>query len=237
MYSREKINNGLIILLISIVCYFIAFEYIIPANKIFPKLSLVFESIFELFKHYNLFSGIAITSSVIYISLSVILLIVVFLKEFNSYFLKLNSFIKVPFFLIILVFAFWFGNVIWAEFVFAIIVIVAHISYKGKVENVKINNLIEFVELNKLSTKLPTKIKSVFTTRSIIEEMRKTHFYLWTFILIYEFINNTGGIGTILERVYNNYDLAGLFAISLILYVLIYIGDKCYILIKNKLNT
>ncbi len=223
--------------ILGFVSYYVFFDYLLPANKAFPKLSLIYESTFELFKHYNLFTGIAITSSVIYVTLSIVLLFIILFKNLNSFLLNFNSFIKVPFFLIILLFSFWFGNVLWAEFLFAFIIILIHLSYKGtSFKNKKVDQLLEFVKLNRFSVKVTNNINGQYAKGLLVTEMRKTHFYLWTFVLIYEFIIKTGGIGTVLDNTFNNYDLAGFISLSLMIYILIYLGDFLYVLIKNKLN-
>jgi ABC-type nitrate/sulfonate/bicarbonate transport system permease component len=223
--------------IIGLTIYFLLFDIILPANKILPKLSLIFESFFELFKHYNLFTGIAITSSVIYVSLSLILIIILIFDNISSFLFSFKSFIKVPFFLMILFFSFWFGDAIWAEFLFSFIIIFIHLSYKGNsLKNEKANKVLEFAKLNSFSRNVIGNIKGEFAKSLLFQEMRKTHFYLWTFILIYEFIIKTGGIGTVLEITVNNNDYIGFIALSLIIYVLILFGDYLYILIKNKIN-
>ncbi len=220
-----------------ILVYFILFDFIIPANKIFPKLSLIYESVIELFLHYNLFTGIAITTSVIYISLSIVLMLFLMFKNLTSVLFKLKSFVKIPFFIFILLFAFWFGTAIWGEFIFAFLLIVLHLSYKSSSNlDDESNNFIEFAKINKLKTGTIGKINSHFINERLIVELRKTHFYLWTFIIIYEFINKTGGLGSVIENIYNNYDLAGLFALSIIIYILIFIGDFLYTLIKKQIK-
>lgn len=223
--------------IIGIAGYFLLFDIILPANKILPKLSLIFESFSELFKHYNLFTGIAITSSVIYVSLSLIFIILLMFNNISTLLLNFKSFVKIPFFLIILFFSFWFGDAIWAEFLFAFIIIFIHLSYKGNSsKNEKANKVLEFAEINSFSRDVIGNIKGEFAKSLLFQEMRKTHFYLWTFILIYEFIIKTGGIGTVLESTVNNNDYIGFIALSLIIYILILFGDYLYILIKNKIN-
>ncbi len=235
-----KLNSFLkqiITWLIFFAIYFLLFDFIIPNNKYFPKLSLVYEAGLEIFRHYNLFSGLAITTSIIYFSLSLLLVLLYFNINININFIfNFSLFIKIPFFLIILIFGFWFGNSILAELVFGLFLIITHISYKAttflKNEN---GNYLEFIEINKLSDKTLKKVNLILVKNILLNEIRKTHFYLWTFILIYEFINITGGIGTILHNIFNNIDLSGIFAISFIIYFLITIGDYMYLVIKNKI--
>lgn len=233
--KQYKFIKQLIIWVVFFVVYFILFDFIIPVNKYFPKLSLIYEAGLEIIKHYNLFSGITITTSIIYFPLSVILLLLYYNINF-SFIFKVSNFIKIPFFLIILIFGFWFNNSIFAELIFAFIIILIHISYKARnLLKKESNNYVEFIKINKLSDKTLGKVNFIIIKSGLLHEMRKTHFYLWTFILFYEFINKTGGIGNIVQHIFNNIDLSGMFAISFIIFVLISIGDYIYLVIKNKI--
>ncbi len=220
--------------------YILLFEFILPANKVLPKPSILYFSISDLFTDYNFLPAFIFTVSVIYISifLSYILvkLFAPLLIKIGFAFPKLNAIFLLnkyfmPVFLVFL-FSFWFQNNIYAEYFFSMIIIGTALKETLLKENLKVKT--EYVKAAKsLGVKDSLLIKTVIWKTlqpRLYKTLVKYNFILWCLILVYEYITRTGGLGNIFRLAIKYNDISIIVLLILIVMFTIYLFS---ILIKS----
>lgn len=218
---NQKSQNYSIILsfIFSLVfIYIVLFEFIIPANKFLPKPSILLDSIPSLFNDYNFLFSFLFTVSTIYatmvISYSFIRVGNQLLINFLNLFPGSKSLFVIgkyftPIFLVFL-FELWFGNSVWGEYLYVLIIIMGILkeSVSTQIENI----LTEFIDSAKSLGIDDTGIIKNVVWKSLQPELfsslRKNHIILWGYVLLYEFVCNTGGIGSIYNTALNYNDLS-----------------------------
>jgi len=243
----QKSGNATVVLsFISIISfiYIILLEFIIPANKILPKPSILLESIPSLFNDYNFLSAFLFTLSAIY-SITVISY---FLVRIGSYLLikiidlfpgLIKLFVMgkyfIPLFFIFL-FQLWFGNSIWGEYLFALIMIMGILkeSVAVQLENVKG----EYIDsANSLGLDKSGIIKNVVWKSiqpKIFHSLRSNHILIWSYILVYEYVCVTSGIGAIYRTALEYNDLSLVILLIFITIITFIVMEFAFENIKKK---
>ena len=229
--STSKVILPLLSVLLFI--YILFFEFILPANSILPKPTILLETIPALFQDYDFLSSFLFTFTAIYS----VMIISYFLIRFGSnlmfnmvqYMPGLKELFTIgkyfiPLFIIIL-FELWFGNSIWGEYLFVLFLIM--IVLKSSVIN-ELNNVKEEYILSARSLGLPqNKIGSKVIWKSIQPNVYKSlldfHIPIWSFVIMYEYICKTDGVGNIfyLTLKYNDLSLAIVLFVFMIITFLI----------------
>ncbi len=240
MLSKSKITKYFLQIFLPIITYIILFEFIIPVNKFFPKASLIYESIISIFIDYDIITGIAISSTAVYIG---IIFSYIFLKlsypkviSFNiSLFNNVNYFI--PSVIFIVIWVFWFNSSIFAEFIFTCFWAIIRLYNKVfQTSYSNLSNKINFIKLNNLGNEKIIKLKSLQLFDKLYEDRYLFHLQIWGIVFIYEFISQSGGLGSNIFQLFTNYDLSGVFAITIISSIIIFIGDKIFNLAWDKIK-
>lgn len=238
--SNSKISKYFIKIFLPIIIYIILFEFIIPVNKFFPKASLVYESFFSIFIDYDIITGIAISSTSVYLG---IIFSYIFVKLSFTKFIKfdvpsLKSFnYFIPALIVVILWVFWFGSSILAEFLFIILWAIIRLYNKALSSNYStIVDKINFIRLNNLGIDKINELKSEQLLNILFKDRNLFHFQIWSIAFVYEFIAKTGGLGSNIFQLFANYDLIGIFAITIISSLLIFIGDKILNLAWEKVK-
>ena len=224
--------------------YILLFEFILPANKVLPKPSILYLSITDLFTDYNFLSAFILTVSVIYISIFISYFVLKFFASLlidisfsyprmNKIFLLGKYFM--PIFLIFL-FSFWFGDNIYAEYLFAFIIVGT--ALKETLVSSTLNIETEYIEAAKsLGVNKIELIKNVIWKTiqpKLYKTIVKSHFVLWTLIIVYEFITRTSGLGNIFRLALKYNDISIIVLLSLIIMITMYLFSILLELVKRK---
>ena len=245
-----EINNKRYLSLISITVfifsYFLFVEFVLPVNEILPKPSLIFESMISLFKDYGILQSLALTSSVVYISLFVGYLLI---HLSGALILKLNdnsglkavfSFLKLfkffPFFAGIILFVFYYNTSINGEFIFSFLfVIITLLLNFNSFDKDYLIKYKTFISNNKISDNKFYEVKYKLVQPVLFNLFNKLHLTLWAAVIMYEFIALTGGLGTKYYLLLSNHDFSGFVALAILISFLIWIGNFISVVIKNKI--
>jgi ABC-type nitrate/sulfonate/bicarbonate transport system permease component len=212
---------------------------------VLPKPSLVFESFGYIWADYNFLEAIAITSTSVYLSLVVAYLAVSSLSgliikitlEFPNAIEKLKVLRYFPAFFFAIIFSYWFGKSILAEFLFAFISSIILISIQLVIATKKHNKVYVNIATN-LGIK-KNKIYSNVIFKNIqpylFNELIRIHYYLWVLVMVYEFINVINGFGGVYKTALLYRDFAGLFSIAILISVLILFGSYLINKIHEKI--
>jgi ABC-type nitrate/sulfonate/bicarbonate transport system permease component len=245
--DKEKLKFSKLIwyFLGAVIAYVLLFEFIVPATDILPSPTLIAESLAPLWNNYNLFESFAITTSIIYIAIILGYLLVnifagSFIKVFTEFTEAVNGFRVFryfPLFFAIILFVFWFNYSIFAEFFFALLVVLFSLSIKlfKNLTDVK-NAYIDAAKgLNLKKGKIYSQVVWKNCQPNVFKELYSIHINLWLLTLAYEYISENGGFGTIFKMTLNYNDLAGLVALGLIITLLIWLGTAIIRFFENKL--
>lgn len=249
MHRKKYIKNSTSKIIISFLTaflfiYILLFEFILPANKILPKPSILYFSISDLFTDYNFLPAFILTVSVIYISIFIsyflIKLFANLLINISFSFPMLNRvFLLGKYFrpiILIFIFSLWFGNNIYAEYLFAVIIVGA--SLKETLINGTLNIKLEYVEAakslndNKINLNKDVIWKTI--QPKLYRTLVKSHFILWSSIIVYEFITRSEGVGNIFRLALKYNDISIIVLLSIIVMITMYLFTILFESIKRK---
>lgn len=230
-------------LLTYLILWVVLFEFILPVNNIFPKPSIVFETFPDLWDEYNLPLNFISTISAVYVSLILAYFFVWFLSSFlikkdaflYNFILSLEWFGEyIPGIILGIFLIYWFPDSIFIEYIFAFLVSFFSISIFINKEY-KESHYTDSAKSFGLSEKIITeKVAFKLLQPKIFNHLLELHFYLWTLILIFEYIKNQFGIGVIYRKALEFDDLSALFSNSIITGITIYAGYSLIKFFKNK---
>jgi len=210
-------------------------EFILPVNKILPKPSIVLESFPALWNYYNLPSNFLATISTIYISLFLAYLLVKVLsphlkEKDNSITVFINSLEwfsqYLPGIIIGLLLIFWFPSSNYIEFVFAFATafISIMIKFQNESDSADEEYIISAKSLGLNENEITKKIIWKNVEPKLMEHIFNLHLYLWSLILIFEFIKGSSGLGAIFRQALEYQDLSAIFSVFLITGITVFLG-------------
>jgi taurine transport system permease protein len=232
-----------------VITYFflwiIFFEFILPVNKILPKPSIVLESFPALWSYYNLPANFLATVSTVYISLFLAYLLVKFLSPYlkekdNSITVFINSLEwfsqYLPGIIIGLLLIFWFPNSAYIEFVFAFATafISIMIKFQNESDSADEEYIISAKSLGLNENEITKKIIWKNVEPKLMEHVFSLHLYLWSLIIIFEFIKDSSGLGVIFRQALEYQDLSAIFSVFLITGITIFLGTLLLKYFKKK---
>ncbi|MBI1939611.1 MAG: ABC transporter permease subunit [Ignavibacteriales bacterium] len=245
MPNNQSIISKVKLAVVLLFVYVVLFEFVLPVNKILPKPDLLFESLIAVWKDYNLLQSAAATTTIIYLSLALAYFIFVkaapllmkFFAAYNESAESLKIFRYFPAFFFAILFSFWFGDSFLAEFLFAVIVSFLMFSFSLYRYSGGINESYKLTakNLGVAGNSLYSKVLFKSIQPKIFDDMRRTHYYIWVLIMIYEFISNAEGFGGVYRQALNYNDFSALFSIAVIISLLILLGDLVYKIIREKI--
>ncbi|MHB8905578.1 MAG: hypothetical protein ACYC4T_09085 [Melioribacteraceae bacterium] len=242
--ENNPIKKNLIVFTWFMFVYVILFEFILPVNKVIPKPTLLFESFFHIWRDYNLVFAFTTTATIIYLALvSSWIQIYIGVSRYLKYYAYVENsldslrFLKyLTIFFFIVIFNFWFPNSLFAEFFFSFIISVFLTAKKLFEESKKVNEGYILVARN-LGLSSYDIYEDVYWKASLpalSKYFRSVHYYLWGVVLIYEFIGNSNGLGSIYRIAITYNDFTALFVLAIMISLLIWFGDYLIGLINKK---
>lgn len=244
-FSRSEEKKFLAKLIFALLFVYIClFEFILEANRILPKPTLLLESFVSIWKDYDLLFALIITISVIYLSMIAGYFFIYAVKNllcriYYSYPLMLSGskvFKYFPAFFYAVLFEYWFRGSYAAEFFFAFLAIVS--LYLSSFYSV-IKEVAPEYTLFARSLKLPESeifSKVVWNAQrpGLLKSVKRFNFYLWVLVLLFEFIANVEGLGKVYHQMLIYRDLSGLISVALIMAVTLYVTNKLIEFIIEK---
>ncbi len=238
--SRGKIKITASLLFI----YVILFEFILPVNQILPRPTLLWDSFFALWSDYNLLPYMAVTTTVVYLTLIAGYIFVDLLSNiFTNLFLKYPAimifpalFKYFPAFVFTVISYFWFSESLSGEFIFAIFISLFFILniLNKEIHSVPQHYIESGVSLGLKKKDLYKKLIWKYSQAEIFIQLKRLHYYLWSFVLLFEFIGGSGGIGSIFHLTVKYDDLSAVILLGFIVYLLIWIGDLIIDIIRKR---
>ncbi len=225
--------------------WIVLFEFVLPVNNILPKPSIVIESFPDLWNDYNLPINFLSTISVVYISIFAAYFCVKILSPFlvereNFISLFINSvewFSEyLPGMLIGLLLIFWFPQSEYIEFVFAFITAFTSLMIRFQNESEKVGEeyILSAKSLGLNENEISRKIIWNNAKPELMSHIISMHFYIWSMLLIFEFIKGGLGLGAIFNLTLEYHDLSGIFSVFIITGITIYLGTLILKYIRKK---
>lgn len=230
----KQIKENLKILFTLVFVYVVLFEFALPPNDILPKPSLLLEAFTSLFGDYDILDKLFITASSVYagmlLGFGLLYISRSFLYKTSGMFSKntpgFNIFRYIPAFFYAVLFSFWFEASIWAELVFAVIAVYFLLvkSYVSATGNVKEEYITAARSLGYSDKRISDEIIWKAVLPEIMSQLKTVHYYIWTGIIVYEFVGNNNGIGFIYNSIIEYKDLSALLGLAILLSILVLIG-------------
>ncbi len=225
-----------------LVCI-ILFEFLIP-NPVFPKPSIVFESVISLQGDYDFLFNLFYSLSGIYLSIIISFMLLSFSNNIWISFLERNyavtkflkSFLFFPLMGLLLIVIYNFPISVISEYILWIVF--SFITLLGCVENkltgIKTEYIDSFQTFSFRNPKMLATVKWKLIQPEVFEYVKSLHLYLWSAVIIFEFLKNHFGIGHIYNVAFQYKDYSSLIALSFILMIIISLGNYVIGLIKQK---
>ncbi|MEJ5350153.1 MAG: ABC transporter permease subunit [Melioribacteraceae bacterium] len=223
--------------------YILLFEFILPVNKVLPKPSLLIESFSSIWLDYNLLTSMALTTTAVYLSLILSFAVIFFLsKQFIYYIISFKDiydsieFYKyIPSLFAVIIFVYWFNDSILAEFIFGFVFASAllKISLFDELKNIKEEYYIAARNMGLNEKEIFKKVIFRSLEPALFKKLIKIHYSLWMIILIYEYIDGNG-FGGAYKKILLYGDFAGIFVLTIIISLLIWIGSLLLKFIQAK---
>jgi ABC-type nitrate/sulfonate/bicarbonate transport system permease component len=157
--------------------------------------------------------------------------------EFEGSFLSFRLFRYLPAFFFAVIFNFWFSKNLIGEFIFSFILVLFLVSKKlfEESKNVKEEYLLVARNLKLTPSDIYEKIYWKSALPVLSDYFKRIHYYLWVLVLVYEFIGNSHGVGSIYRASLAYNDFTALFTLAIMIALLIWFGDFFIASLKKKL--
>jgi len=242
---KNHLRKIYLFLLSYFILWIVLFEWLLPVNHILPKPSTVFESFPYLWNDYKLPLNYLSTISVVYISLFLsyfcVKILSPYIKEKDNF---ISTFINsfewfsefIPGIIIALLLIFWFPESEFVEFIFAFATAFTSliIKFQNESENVKEEYLFAAQSLGLSEKKITQLVIWKDVQPKLMAHILNFHFYIWTVLIIFEFIKGGLGLGVIFRQALEYKDLSAIFSVFLITGLTIYFGNLSLRIIRNK---
>lgn len=243
--KNQKRNTLLFYLGGYLLLWVILFEFILPANKVLPRPSIVIQSFPSLISDYNLFPNFISTAAVVYLSLAAAYYTVRFLS-YTSMFEKrrTSGFIDslrwfsnyIPGLLWGILLLFWFPASEYIEFIFAYLAVLTNMI-SGLFLNPQLVPEEYSLSSRSLTAENPFYRKTIkwkFIQSFLLKKNYTLHLNIWLLLIAFEFIKGGYGMGNIFQKAVLYQDLSAFFSGLVITGLTIYIGSISLKFIENK---
>ena len=232
-------------LFLAFILWIILFEFIIPENRFLPKPGIVLLSVHALFADYNLAPDLFTTVSAVYLPSLLAYLFLLIIRRYifsqNGFFNRLIEIISqlsvfFPAVLLGILLIFWFPYTFITEYIFSFLVSVCWyliVINKTKMISNK-NYLVSFKSLGADDIFISKNIRWNEIKPLILSNLDDFHIHLWSLILIFEFISNRSGLGSILRQTILFHDLSALCLVIFVIAAVISAGYLFLRYIENK---
>jgi ABC-type nitrate/sulfonate/bicarbonate transport system permease component len=243
--KKNRFKKIYYFLLAYLILWVVLFEFILPVNNILPKPSIVIQSFGALWLDYNLPINFLSTVTVIYISLTISYFILKWVSVFlakgsnpvSDFILSLEWFSEyIPGIIFGFLLIYWFPDSEIIEFVFAFGTAFSSLVIKFQKESGKVSKeFIDAAESLGVSGELLIKeVKWKAIQPEVMKHIFYLHFYIWTLLIVFEFIKGGYGLGSIFKSALEFNDISALFSIIVITGLTVYLGNSILKYLRNK---
>jgi len=239
----QNIKNNLRFLFTILFVYIILFEFIIPPNKFIPQPTILWESIIHLWTIYNFGLALISTATIVYISIMISFLwviyfrglIIKYLVTYKKSFEVFRIFRYFPAFFFAILFAVWFKSSLTAEIIFGFLVSLILILLKMNelIPEVKSEFIIFTHQTNPRKMFSETYWKSILP--KLFQHLYRIQIYLWTLILIYEFISESIDVGLVYKNALSYNDLGAIISISIFMSIVVWLSNIILKYVEKKM--
>jgi NitT/TauT family transport system permease protein len=224
--------------------WILLFEMILPVNNIFPKPSIVFQSLFDLVKTYQLGWNYLSTISAIYFPLILAYYLVQILFPIILYKTVISDIISsvewvsryIPGIILAMILIYWFPQSEITKFIFVFLISFTFFMFKSKnlAENLGSEYSLALKSFGIGANSILRKVIWKAVQPELMVHIIRQNIYLWASVVIFEYVNLGFGIGTLLRKILQFRDLSALVMIFIIIGISIFISTQLLKLIKNK---
>ncbi len=234
-----------IILCTLFILWIILFEFILPENNFLPKPDIVLLSVPALFEDYHLTANFFTTVSAVYLPA---LLAYLFVFILRSFLLKRTASVQIftgfisklcvffPPFLLAALFIFWFPDSLVIEYIFVFIISIlwwlTEIDSKAGSSNESYS--LAFKSMGADDKFININVKWNEIKPGVFRNLGRFHLHLWAVILVFEYISNYNGLGSIIHQTLTYHDLSALFLVIIIISAAIYAGSLLLKFMRNR---
>ncbi|HEX2867516.1 MAG TPA: hypothetical protein VHO03_10770 [Ignavibacteriales bacterium] len=230
-----------------VLIYILLFEFIIPAGSFLPKPSLVLESFSSLQVHYGFLVNALYTVSGIYLSMVLAYGIIFLLRvpllglllkrrDFLDSLGLFKYFTAISF---ITLYVYWFpvSNLSEILFTFLVCLIFLINTVSLSAAGVKRSYIEPFIALKAEDSFLYGNVYWKGIKPGLFASFERLNLYLWSIVLFFEFVKGYMGLGNIYRLALSFKDLSALLAASVLVAVMIALGELIIKLLNRKLIT
>ncbi len=238
-------KKNLHFLLAYFLLWVILFEFILPVNQILPKPSIVLMSFSALWKDYQLPVNLISSVSSIYLSLIIAYFLIYLLSKFIlnekhivfDFISSLQWFSKyIPGIIFGMLLIYWLPDSPYTGFIFVMLTALSSFIIKLQDESKKVKQ--EYIEaaesLGAGKSVIAKKVIWKAVEPELFNHLLELHFYVWSLLLVFEYIKGGHGLGTIFRVALTYKDLSALFTTALITGIVIFAGTKLIKYFRNK---
>jgi len=230
--------------LLYFLLWILLFELILPVNNIFPKPSIVFQSLFDLVKTYQLGWNYLSTVSAIYFPLilayylvQILFPIILQKNVISDIILSVEWFSRyIPGIILAMILIYWFPQSEITKFIFVFLISFTSFMFRSKnlAENLDSEYSLVLKSFGIGANSILRNVIWKTIQPELMAHIIRQNIYLWAFVVIFEYVNLGFGIGTILKKILQFRDLSALVMIFIIIGSSIFISTQLFKFIKNK---
>ena len=244
MIKSSKYSAQYLILLY-FVLWILLFELFLPVNNVFPKPSVVFQSLPDLLKTYELSWNYLSTISAIYFPLIVTYYLIRFLfpvimhKNFLSdIILSFEWFSRyIPGILLAMILIYWFPQSEFTKFFFAFLISFTSFMFKSQylAENLGSEYSLAMQSFGIENNTILRKVIWKAIQPSLMAHIIQQNIYLWASVILFEYVNLGYGLGTFLRKILLFKDFSALIMSFIIIGFSIFLSTQLLKFSKNKI--
>jgi ABC-type nitrate/sulfonate/bicarbonate transport system permease component len=242
--NPNNIKTSFYVCIIILIIWILLTEIVFTGSQVFPSPTLVTLSFYDLFANYNFLINLVSSISAFYVSLFIGFILIRikfpfinFRSKTIKYLMQIPSFfLIIPEIMIGVILIYWFRDSYLIKLFFAVY-INAMVIYKSilKFDEAAINNYILAAKsLGVSDQSLKRKIAWKFIEPKILNDVMDRHSFLWSLLIVFEFIQNYEGIGMVLRKALEYHDLSILITLTIILVLFVLLGEMLLKIINNK---
>ena len=247
MKDRIHHRSTFVYVLIAFILFWILlFQFILPYNFILPKPYFVILSFSDLITGYHIITNLFSTLSSVYVS---IILSYLVLWVLRIYLVKGNNIIRfkvaalrwfagfIPSIIIALFLIYWLGSSEYVKYIFGFFscLILLFIKLEDELSNMGNEYIDAAVSLGARSGFIAGKIRWKSVEPAVTRYIPEMHIYIWSMIIIIEFIKGGAGLGVVFHQALIFRDLPVLFSTALFTVLFIFFVEIILKYINNRI--
>ena len=246
MKNKIHTKGKYVYLLIAFILIWIVFyEFILSSNFILPRPYFVILSLGDLLANYNIINNVLSTVSAIYFTIITTFIV---MWSFRIYLVNGHNIVRhtvaalgwfagfIPSILIAIFLIYWLGGSEYVKYIFGFFTCFTLFFIKVEDETGKLGN--EYIDaaasLGADNKMIAGKIRWKAIEPALAGYVPEIHLYLWSMIIIIEYIKGGYGLGVVFRTALLYRDLPVLFSSAIITLIMIFAGESLMKYFRNK---